>query len=275
MGSDETRVERHAPPTTEAVRYTVTAYNFAHASENRIHDDTVASSLGFRGGLVPGVAVFAYAAHAALEALGAEFLERGYLSLRFLQPAYDGDRVTAIAIPGEDGSCEVEVLDSGDALCASGRADLTTAVAFERLARHEQPTREARLEPSLDVLKPGLELGTVFEDYGEDRRADLLERYREDAPRYRAPGSPLPPALVTELANRVLAKNVALGPWIHVRSSAELVAPLRAGRFEVRARVAQGQRRGSRERVTLQVQILDHEERTVARLEHEAIVRLS
>ena len=50
--------------------YEVRAHNGAAASENKIHDDTVAQRFGFRGALVPGVAVFAYMAHLPVEALG-------------------------------------------------------------------------------------------------------------------------------------------------------------------------------------------------------------
>ena len=46
--------------------YTVEAYNLSHASENKIHDDAVAQKLGFSGGLVPGVEVYAYACHPAV-----------------------------------------------------------------------------------------------------------------------------------------------------------------------------------------------------------------
>jgi hypothetical protein len=40
--------------------YDVEAYNISHASENKIHDDAVAKKLGFTGGLVPGVEMYAY-----------------------------------------------------------------------------------------------------------------------------------------------------------------------------------------------------------------------
>ena len=43
--------------------YRVQAYNTAVASENKIHDDTVARRFGFAGGLVPGIEVYAYMAH--------------------------------------------------------------------------------------------------------------------------------------------------------------------------------------------------------------------
>ena len=43
--------------------YRVEAFNTAKASENKIHDDAVARRFGFRGGLVPGVDVYAYMTH--------------------------------------------------------------------------------------------------------------------------------------------------------------------------------------------------------------------
>jgi len=48
----------------------VTARNTAAQSENAIHDDEVARQYGFRGGLVPGVTVYAYLTHPLVEAWG-------------------------------------------------------------------------------------------------------------------------------------------------------------------------------------------------------------
>jgi len=39
--------------------YPVEAFNASKESENKIHDDAVAQRFGFRGGLVPGVDVYA------------------------------------------------------------------------------------------------------------------------------------------------------------------------------------------------------------------------
>jgi hypothetical protein len=39
------------------------ARNTATRSENKMHDDAVAASYGFAGGLVPGVDVYAYLCH--------------------------------------------------------------------------------------------------------------------------------------------------------------------------------------------------------------------
>ena len=50
---------------------------------------TTAQKLGFAGGLVPGVEVYAYACHPAVARWGRAWLERGQMQCRFLKPVYD------------------------------------------------------------------------------------------------------------------------------------------------------------------------------------------
>ena len=74
---------------------TLTAHNWATGSSNAIHRDDVAARLGFRGGLVPGVGLFAYLVAPAVEAYGPGWLGHGRLEARFRTPVYDGEEVTA------------------------------------------------------------------------------------------------------------------------------------------------------------------------------------
>ena len=50
--------------------YPVEAFNASKESENKIHDDAVARRFGFRGGLVPGVDVYAYMTHLPVQRWG-------------------------------------------------------------------------------------------------------------------------------------------------------------------------------------------------------------
>src|SRR5882762_7605278 len=82
----------YSPPMTHLLpTHSVRAFNLVAASENKIHDDTVARRFGFRGALVPGVEVFAYMAHVPVAHFGRAWLERGAAECRFLKPVYDGD----------------------------------------------------------------------------------------------------------------------------------------------------------------------------------------
>ena len=133
--------------------HSVRAFNAAGASENKIHDDTVARRFGFRGALVPGVAVFAYMAHVPVAHFGRAWLERGAADCRFLKPVYDGDvaRVTA-AREGEGLALAVE---SNSERCATGHASMPPhrpAPAVDSLPAGIPPTERPKAsETSLGV----------------------------------------------------------------------------------------------------------------------------
>jgi acyl dehydratase len=77
--------------------YRVIAFNTAHDSENKIHDDATARRFGFGGGLVPGVDVYGYMTHLPVMRWGRAWLERGTAECRFFKPVYDGDTATVTA----------------------------------------------------------------------------------------------------------------------------------------------------------------------------------
>src|SRR5512135_1856663 len=107
--------------------YRVTAFNTAHDSENKIHDDAVARRFGFGGGLVPGVDVYGYMTHLPVMRWGRAWLERGTAECRFYKPVYDGD--TAIVTARDDNGVLEITLESRGEACASGRAALPHAAA--------------------------------------------------------------------------------------------------------------------------------------------------
>jgi acyl dehydratase len=83
----------------------VRARNLSRYSANRIHDDAVARTLGYAGGLVAGTTVYAYMTCPLVAAWGLEWLTRGTASVRFLRPVYDGDEVCVRArVVGRSGS---------------------------------------------------------------------------------------------------------------------------------------------------------------------------
>ncbi|MGH7314157.1 MAG: hypothetical protein ACREJV_13360, partial [Candidatus Rokuibacteriota bacterium] len=73
--------------------YRLKARNTWAGGENLIHDDAVARQHGFRGGLVPGVTVYAYLTRPLVTALGSAWLARGTASVRFVRPVLEGEDV--------------------------------------------------------------------------------------------------------------------------------------------------------------------------------------
>ena len=131
--------------------YRVKARNTATESENKIHDDVVASGYGFKGGLVPGVAVYAYMTAPIVSKYGMKWLEGGTMQMRFLKPVYDGDEIVVRAETQNNETVKEAVIrvERGDgSLCATGAASLGGGL---------KPLGEPRLEGFVDTPPPRAE----------------------------------------------------------------------------------------------------------------------
>ena len=55
-------------------QYEVVARNFSESSENKIHSDEIAKKFGFKGALVPGVAVYGHLTLPLVDRFGENWL---------------------------------------------------------------------------------------------------------------------------------------------------------------------------------------------------------
>ena len=206
----------------------VSAYNTAAASDNKIHDDSVARRFGFRGGRVPGVEVYAYMAHMPVARWGRAWLERGAAECRFWKPVYDG-ALARITAAEDDGALTLAV-ESGGERCATGQASMPSqppvSLIPDAIASAEPP-RE-RPPASEETLASGRALGIV--PFAVDRAMllDYLAEVRETETLYRTEGL-VHPGQILRLANMALVQNVVLGPWIHVGSKVHHLAAVHLG----------------------------------------------
>ena len=191
----------------------VEAFNTATESTNRMHDDAVASTYGFRGGLVPGVDVWAYLTRPCTDRWGAEFLERGSMEARFVSPVYDGERVTALL--DDDGSLRCTGPDGTER--ARGRATVEDPPPWAELPFAPLPEEPPLATPEL--LAPGTVLGTLHMRHRADAAAQYLDDVRETSELYEG-GAVCHPGFLARTANWVITNTVRLGPWIHVSTRA-------------------------------------------------------
>ena len=256
-------------------RYRVRAKNTATESENKIHDDAVASKLGFTGGLVPGVDVYAYLCHQPAERWGDAWLDRGTMSGRFASPVYDGDDVEVEAVEADDGALELTLFDSKGVACATGRAALpldspgdrdTTLLPLGALP--EPGSRPAASEASLQAIDA---FGSIELGFHADRVQEYLDDIREQSELFRA-RKRAHPAWLLRQANYVLSRNVRLGPWIHVSSDCVHQGIVEDGdRVSVRGRLIGTSERKGHKLVELDVQWVVNDLRPVMRAHHTAI----
>jgi MaoC like domain len=207
------------------LHYGVSAFNTATSSTNKIHDDEVARQYGFRGGLVPGVDVYAYMTRVPVAHWGIEFLRHGWMTARFAKPVYDGEEVTVTGTP-EDDTLLLE-LSGSDEVRATGRASLTPP-ATDREVPPDAPLPHSRAVASADSLRPGTVLGSIADEFDPVEARDYLAAVREDLTIY-TDGPYAHPGWLLRFANSILVANVVLGPWIHVSSDVALLGVVGRG----------------------------------------------
>jgi len=218
-------------PTTaarELAPHSVRAHNFAAKSDNKIHDNAVAARMGYHGGLVPGVALYAYMTVPLARDYGADWIAHGTMSAKFIQPIYDGELTTIHAhVENPDPlTISVRLTNPHGEVCAIGTALIAgqrAAVETTRYPRHPMPA--SKLPARVHALPAGMPLGSLRIDPGQaaygGEFVGLLEELVETLPIYSGPNAPWHPALIPMRANRLLMENVDLGPWIHTSSEME------------------------------------------------------
>lgn len=201
------------------------AFNPVPESENRIHSDEVARAYGFRGGLVPGVAVAAYLLHPAAVAWGRDWLERGRSQVVVHSPVYHGERFQVEVEHATARAYEAELLDPRAALCASASASLPEAAPEPPVRRHDRVlTRDAeRPAVSREVMERLRVTGLGALPARWSEAAEITNYLRDSsamAPVFRETGL-ANPAFVLGLSNWVLAQNVRMSAWLHLQTDAQ------------------------------------------------------
>jgi len=262
--------------------YRVKARNTATSSENKIHDDAVARRYGFRGGLVPGVTVYAYMTHPLAEAFGTGWLERGTASVRFVKPVLDGEEltvsgtVTARDERGVTASLTASTASAGEcaAMTATIPAGTPTQVNVARYPRAPLPAeRPAATRAHLDALAT---LGTPVNAYDAARAGEYLEKVGDALDLYRGAAGFVHPGFFLDQANRALDRNVRMDPWLHVGSVVRHLGGARVGAtLETRGRVRSLFEKKGREFVEADLLIVAGDRpRPVAHILHTAIYKL-
>jgi hypothetical protein len=258
------------------------AYNHADDSENEIHSDEVARRYGFRGGLVPGVSVYAYLVHPAVVAWEMDWLTHGSSSVVLRKPLYHGGAFRVEPALEGPRAYRGTVLDPQGTVCAEGHVSLPEAPAPAPEARRGDPpvppyaSRPQATRATLEALRER-GMGAARMSWPSAGEPD---RYLEDLD-----GMPklvrldiggfANPAFTLGLANWALAANVRMGPWIHAESRAQNHAAIAKGsELVVESSVADVFERGGHEFVDLTVTAYLEPDTPVMSAYHRAIYKL-
>lgn len=232
-------------------QYRIRAFNNEKDSSNRIHDDAYARRYGFRGGLVPGVSVYAYMSRSLVEFVGKDWLERGSAEVRFVHPIYEGEEVQVsgcLTSVEKDGTLSIEYQASNPlgVTCGVGTAWLPRHPPPPYPALKEYPAGRRRLARliSLESIQVGERLTPVTSEFTWNVNWEYCQKtIRDHHPIYQQNAHP---GWLLSQANSIFASNYNLPPWIHVSSRVQHYCALtKESLIETRGRVREKfERRG-------------------------------
>jgi hypothetical protein len=257
------------------------AFNNATESSNRIHADDVAKQFGFRGGLVPGVTVYAYLVHPGLVAWGREWLVRGQSEIVLVQPVYDGERFRVDVKTEGATSYAAEITDPSGELCARGHTCLPASPDPAPTRRGDPPASPEDSPPPAEravmerLRKQGMRSKAMewraeppYDRYVADER-EMAECVRPSVTGFAGPVFSL------GVANFILSANVVLGPWIHVESRVQNHAVIEKGEMlQVEARILDLFERRGHQFVDMEVGVFEESGAPKVGVRHKAIYRL-
>lgn len=196
----------------------VVASNRAFNHPNLVHNDEYARSLGFRGGLVPGVDVYAYLTRPTVEHFGHEWLERGTGDVRFVKPVYDRDQLDIDTALEEGDQLTVTARCAGEVRAFLTARPAPTNEVDPPGVIPESPVFEPKLKAARRSFQVGMVLGSLAVTLAESECRRQLAEVSETLDLYRLERI-VHPAHLLRFADDVLSANVDLPPWLHVGSS--------------------------------------------------------
>jgi acyl dehydratase len=265
----------------ESTSHRAIARNYASEHANRIHSDETAARYGFAGGLVPGIALYAYMTDPLVGILGPAWLAGGQASVKFLKPVYDGAKIEVRmrAISPSPPRFALELYDPSGVLCSVAEAGLTNQTPLPSPSDYlwrPLPAPEDRRPATLANISRGDILGSLelTVDLAGAQRV-FLDEIGSTPEIFREPEAFCHPAWLLSQANEILARNVVLGPWIHTGSEVRHYALAEDGEMlSLRGRVIEtGEKRGH-DFATMDLALFGREERVIATIKHTALIRL-
>ena len=196
---------------------------------NPIHSTSVAQDYGFKGALIGGAIAYGWTVRTIVEALGMGWLDHGWAELKFIQPMYPGDELTAMV--SDDGELS---LRRGDALCMKGTVGVGDAPWLDELTRPLQKTPRERAETLPQLTLANAPVGQDLDARSIPLSRDEAEAYARDKERetldcFFGPQARIHPSWTAQQPIHWLHHSYDYGPSIHAGSRIQHHAAAYAG----------------------------------------------
>lgn len=197
------------------IKTVIRARNTAPDSPNRIHTEE-AKQYGFKGGIVPGLTLYAYMVGPLLEHFGSDWLESGQMETRFRQPVYDGEEITLSVNPTGDDSVSLSITNAEGIDVVTGFAqrrrdmDSIDVSRYKAIPYEGEPLRNG--SPEYVATLPDLAEWEMETDAASS--AEHLEKIGVDDERF---SRVLHPSIVARVSAYIVGRRFDFGPRIHVQ----------------------------------------------------------
>ena len=267
--------------TTAIAERTITAFLDGDDSleiGNIIHSTEGAARYGYTGPLVGGVTVYAWSVAALVEALGDEWLNRGWVEFQLRKPVYPDEVITTSVIPNGDDIEFTMTKHTGD-IAVRGTAGLGIADFYHEITTTADRTPIPRPADRPFITRAVAPLGKDLPAMVNDLSVAEAERYadefaRDPDPRWRGASGRVHPAWIALRANRLLEHT-----WrytaIHASSQIQHLAPVHPDqRLLVSGRIESGYERKGHEYAVLDINLSSQDGRDLARLRQPTIYQV-
>ena len=165
--------------------------NQAQRVDGSIHNDEVATKLGFRGGTVAGSIHLELFPPVLLEAFGKRWFERGTLSINFKNPTMDREPVRALIDAAAAGATDTQVrawIERDDGLLVgegtASAGDVSEKTALQSIDPNRFPAKDPRILAGIaqgPIPQIELEMSRKAQDVRLDVITEKLDWY-DDSP---------------------------------------------------------------------------------------------
>ena len=244
---------------------------------NPIHSSDVARQYGFEQAIVGGASVYAWCARTIIEALGDEWLERGWADISFRRPVYPGDQLT-IAV---DDDRNFSVTNQEGHRAIVGVVGPGEAPFLAELTKPSRIDAGPAVDPAPPLTLASAPIGIDFVPMGVDFSEDVANEFARDvlhdeAPPWAGAGAVANPGWLAARPIHFIKHNVSYGPSIHARSHIQHLATLPVGStLVVAGRMVDAYERNGHHYAVTDCLLLGTGNEPVAQIRHTNIFRVA
>jgi len=248
--------------------YQIVARNFSTSSENRMHSDEIANRYGFKGALVPGVAIYGHLVKPLVDHHGPSWLSDSCVEVKLIKPTYHGDTLN-IDWPGAEQPVAA-TNQHGDLLA------LVTPLPATPLPEDLGLSGDMKIPGRPEIAWDNVCVGEVFSPRALQFSGEENTRYCTEIgdtdPVYQ---THIHPHYLLSLANEALMQEYQMPAWIHVKSKITHRDTLRVGHEVVlRSVVTDRWEKKGHQFIAIHLTFW-HNDTIAVDIEHQAIFRIA